>query len=54
MWLCLPYKLSQFQDGTVKVADFGLCTRKNEKMVFFDDRRVGGFNTNDTGIKFYI
>lgn len=39
----------QFQDGTVKIADFGLATKKNEKMKFFNDRRHGVFNPDDTG-----
>ncbi|BAT14068.1 Os11g0485700 [Oryza sativa Japonica Group] len=35
------------KDNTVKIADFGLATRKGEKMSFFKDRRFGIFNAND-------
>ncbi|KAL6644572.1 hypothetical protein ACP70R_016180 [Stipagrostis hirtigluma subsp. patula] len=35
-------------DGSVKIADFGLATKKNEKMFFFQERRVGIFNPCDT------
>jgi hypothetical protein len=39
------------QDGTLKIADFGLATRKGAPMTFFNDKRRGCFNPDDTGTK---